>query len=82
MNLYSFEDKDPRFARLKSGLALRLLNKGLFYIRAMALIKIDLRKIVTPMWSYHQAIAQACVCGWVLDFGHIGRTFRFLSLSI
>ena len=27
-----FEDKDPRFTRLKSGLALRLLVKGLFFI--------------------------------------------------
>ena len=35
MNLFSFEDKDPRFTRLKSGLALRLLSKELFYIRAM-----------------------------------------------
>ena len=28
--------KDPRFTRLKSGLALRLLSKGLFYIWAMS----------------------------------------------
>ena len=32
---FSFEDKDPRFTRLKPGLAIRLLSKGLFYIRAM-----------------------------------------------
>ena len=32
LNSFSFEDKDPRFARLKPGLALRLLSKGLFYI--------------------------------------------------
>ena len=31
----SFEEKDPRFTRLKSDLALRLLSKGLFYTRAM-----------------------------------------------
>ena len=36
LNSFSFEDKDPRFTRLKPGLALRLLSKGLFYIRAMA----------------------------------------------
>ena len=35
LNSFSFEDKDPRFTRLKAGLALRLLNNGLFYIRAM-----------------------------------------------
>ena len=35
MNSFSFEDKDPRFTRLKPFLALRLLSKGLFYIRAM-----------------------------------------------
>ena len=35
LNSFSFEDKDPRFTRLKPGLALRLLSKGLFYIRAM-----------------------------------------------
>ena len=33
MNSFSFEDKDPRFTRLKPGLALRLLSKGLFYTR-------------------------------------------------
>ena len=37
MNLFSFEDKDPKFTRLKPDLALRLLSKGLFYIRAMLL---------------------------------------------
>ena len=35
LNSFSFKDKDPRFTRLKLGLALRLLSKGLFYIRAM-----------------------------------------------
>ena len=38
MNSFSFEDKVTRtqaFTRLKPGLALRLLIKGLFYIRAM-----------------------------------------------
>ena len=35
LNSFSFEDKDPRFTRLKPGLALRLLSNGLFYIRAM-----------------------------------------------
>ena len=34
LNSFSFEDKDPRFTRLK--LALRLLSKGLFYIRSLA----------------------------------------------
>ena len=32
LNSFSFEDKDPRFTRLKPVLALRLLKKGLFYI--------------------------------------------------
>jgi hypothetical protein len=35
LNSFSFEEKDPIFARLKPGLALRLVSKGLFYIRAM-----------------------------------------------
>ena len=35
LKVFSFEDKDPRFTRLKPVLALRLLSKGLFYIRAM-----------------------------------------------
>ena len=35
LNSFSFEEKDPRFTRLKSDLALRLLSKGLFYMRAM-----------------------------------------------
>ena len=33
--LFSFEDKDPKFTRLKPSLTLRLLSKGLFSIRAM-----------------------------------------------
>ena len=39
MNSFSFEDKDPRFTKLKPSLALRLLSKGLFYIRAMDIPK-------------------------------------------
>ena len=39
MNSFSFEDKGPRFTKLKPSLALRLLSKGLFYIRAMLGIK-------------------------------------------
>ena len=39
MNSFSFKDKGPRFTRLKSGLALRLLSNGLFYIRAMAVVR-------------------------------------------
>ena len=35
MNSFTLEDKDLRCTRLKSFLALRLLSKGLFYIRAM-----------------------------------------------
>ena len=31
LNSFSFEDKDPRFTRLKPGLALGLLSKGLLY---------------------------------------------------
>ena len=37
LNSFCFEDKDPRFAKLKPDLAQRLLSKGLFYIRAMNL---------------------------------------------
>ena len=37
LNSFSFEDKDPILKRLKPGLTLRLLSKGLFYIRAMVL---------------------------------------------
>ena len=35
LELILFEEKDPRFTRLKPGLALRSLSKGLFYITAM-----------------------------------------------
>ena len=35
LNSFSFEDKDARFTRLKPDLTVRLLSKGLFYIRAM-----------------------------------------------
>ena len=35
LNSFSFEDKDPRFTRIKPGLALRLPSKGLFYIKAI-----------------------------------------------
>ena len=35
LELIPFVDLDPRFTRLRPGLALRLLSKGLFYIRAM-----------------------------------------------
>ena len=37
LNSFSFEEKDPRFTRPKPFLALRLLSKGIFYIRAMDL---------------------------------------------
>ena len=40
LNSFSFEDKNPRFTSLKAGLALRLLSKGLFYIRAMLRLKL------------------------------------------
>ena len=35
MNSFSFEERTQAFTRLKPGLAIRLLSKGLFYIRAM-----------------------------------------------
>ena len=35
---FSFEDKDPIFTTLKPSFARRLLNKGLFYIRAMGTV--------------------------------------------
>ena len=38
LNSFCFEDKDPRFTWPKSGLALRLLSQGLFYIRAMVYV--------------------------------------------
>jgi hypothetical protein len=41
LNLYSFEENDPRFTRLKPGLPLKLLSKGLFYIRAMMLSNLN-----------------------------------------
>jgi hypothetical protein len=37
LNSFSYEVKDPRFTRLKRGLAIRLFSEGLFYIRAMRL---------------------------------------------
>ena len=37
LNSFSFEEKDLRYTRPKPGLALRLISKGLFYIRAMGL---------------------------------------------
>ena len=46
LNSFSFENNDSRFARLKSGLALRLLSKGLFYIRAMGQTLIVLSEIL------------------------------------
>ena len=42
MNSFAFVDKDPRFTRVKSGLALRLLSKGLVYTRAMELIAYEI----------------------------------------
>ena len=41
----SSEEKDPRFTWLKLGLALRLLSKGLCYIRAMENINVPLKSI-------------------------------------
>ena len=38
LNSFSFEVKDPRFTRQKPGFTLRLLSKGLFYIRAVYLV--------------------------------------------
>ena len=39
LNTFSLEDKDPSIykAKTRSDLALRLLSKGLFYMRAMGL---------------------------------------------
>ena len=45
LNSFTLEDKDPRWTRLKPGLALRLLSKGLFYIRAMTTCPIITRYI-------------------------------------
>ena len=49
MNSFFFEDKDPRFTRLKPVLALRLLSKGLFYIRAMRRGVEKLEELELPM---------------------------------
>ena len=35
LNSFSLEDENPRFTQAKPVLALRLLSKGLFYIRTM-----------------------------------------------
>ena len=43
LNAFFFEGKEPRFTRLKLRLALRLLSKGPFYIRAM-------EGIICPSW--------------------------------
>ena len=47
LNSFSFEDKDPRFTSLKTGLAIRLLRKGLFCIRAMDNLKIDMKMMAS-----------------------------------
>ena len=44
LNSFSFEDKDPRFTWLKPGLAIRLLSKGLLYIRAMIMAKLGTQR--------------------------------------
>ena len=46
LNSFSFEDKEPRFTRLKPDLALRLCSKGQFYIWAMYLRFIIWTKIL------------------------------------
>ena len=46
LNSFTLEDKDPRWIRLKPGLALRLLSTGLFYIRAMISIGQGFQKVV------------------------------------
>ena len=43
-NSFSFEDKDPRFTRLKPVLSLKLHSKGLFYIRAMPVTTFEISK--------------------------------------
>ena len=53
---FPFEEKDPRFTRLKPGLALRLLSKGLFYIRAMDVSKIILDWFCIPKHKTPQPI--------------------------
>ena len=51
MNLLSFEEeeKDSRFTRLKPDLALRLLSKELFYIRAMSIGRRESRFVETDL---------------------------------
>ena len=56
LNSFSFEDKDPRFTRLKPGLAPRLHSKELFYIRAMPKVKPNV------LWFCKQTISlNACL---------------------
>ena len=40
LSSFSFEDKDPRIYKAKSRSCLRLLSKGLFYIRAVSYRKV------------------------------------------
>ena len=49
MNSFSFENKGPRFTRLKQGFALRLLSKELFYIRAMSIGRRESRFVETDL---------------------------------
>ena len=54
MNSFSFEDKDPRFTRLKPSLALRLLSKELFFIRAMSIGRRESRFVETDLLDREQ----------------------------
>ena len=50
LSSFCFEDKDQRFTRLKLGLAIRLLIKGLFYIRAMQSVKLIEKSDLNHHW--------------------------------
>ena len=50
LELILFWGQNPRFARLKPSLALRLLSKGLFYIRAMGTTELKSFNNV-PKWA-------------------------------
>ena len=56
LNSFTLEDKDPRWTRLKPGLALRLLSKGLFYIRAMVHAKQKAKSCYLYFWKMQERL--------------------------
>ena len=56
LNSFTLEDKDPRWIRLKPGLALRLLSTGLFYIRAMVHAKQKAKSCYLYFWKMQERV--------------------------